>query len=112
MSVKKSTKKTVRKVIPATLASPVLHHADLRDVTLVFKARDARCVTVAGSFNDWDTQAHPLMYIADATFQTTLHLPPGEYRYKFVVDGHWMEDPVAATHERNAHGTLDSILYV
>ena len=85
---------------------------EMRDVILLCMAQDAHCVSVAGSFNGWDTQAHPMTHVADATFQAILRLPPGEYRYKFVVDGEWMEDPAAKAQERNAHGTLDSILQV
>ena len=56
-------------------------------------APEAGAVSVAGTFNDWDPTASPLTRRADGTWATTLDLPPGQYEYKFVVDGRWCCEP-------------------
>ena len=37
-------------------------------------------------------------------------LPPGQYEYKFIVDGEWMHDPANAKRKRNEYNTFNSIL--
>jgi beta-lactamase regulating signal transducer with metallopeptidase domain/peroxiredoxin len=59
--------------------------------------RPARAVNLAGTFNDWSTSSQALtdpdgdgVYTADVT------LKPGDYRYKFVIDGnYWTHDPAS-----------------
>lgn len=57
----------------------------------------AEKVYLAGFFNDWSPNAHPMDGPdSDGRFTTTLTLPPGRYEYKFVIDGkHWRSDPGA-----------------
>jgi len=52
-------------------------------------------VTIAGSFNDWSAVANPLVRDADGrSWRMTLDLPPGVYRYRFVLNGDsWVIDP-------------------
>jgi len=52
-------------------------------------APDAKAVFVAGTFNDWNTQSHPLKRARDGRWVLTLDLPPGRYEYKFIIDGQW-----------------------
>jgi 1,4-alpha-glucan branching enzyme len=54
----------------------------------------ANTVNVAGEFNNWDRQAHPLKKAKDGTWKVTLRLKPGSYEYMFVVDGQWRDDPL------------------
>jgi hypothetical protein len=45
-------------------------------------------VTVAGTFNEWDVKADKMKGPdADGDCTGTLDLPPGEYEYKFVLNG-------------------------
>lgn len=60
-------------------------------------------VAVAGDFNDWSTDAHPLTENADGTWSVLLDLPEGNYGYKLVEqtggafgsDEQWFCDPSA-----------------
>lgn len=84
-----------------------------QDVLFVYAAADeAQTVCVAGSFNAWTPAVHPLTRVSGTRFEARLCLPPGEYRYKFVVDGHWVEDPTAKAQVPNPFGTLDSLVQV
>src|SRR2546430_6141639 len=66
-------------------------------VRFVLYAPDAQRVAVAGTFNQWDQNAAPLIRAgASAVWTTTLVLPVGQHQYAFVVDGErWVADPAA-----------------
>lgn len=66
----------------------------MRNVTrLSCFAPAAREVFVAGSFNDWNPRATPLIGDADGTWEVELPLVPGRHEFKFVVDGCWCCEP-------------------
>jgi len=52
---------------------------------------------VAGTFNQWDRGAAPLVPAGKSgVWTTTLALPVGQHQYAFVVDGgRWVVDPGA-----------------
>lgn len=56
------------------------------------KNESPRRVTVAGDFNGWNTDSHPMQRKEDG-FELFVSLPPGGARYKFLVDGQWTTDP-------------------
>ena len=66
-------------------------------VRFVLHAPGAKRVTVAGTFNQWDQNAAPLIPAGtDGVWMTTLALPVGQHQYAFVVDGRrWVADPAA-----------------
>ncbi len=50
-------------------------------------------VHVAGSFNDWDPDAQPMVAQADGTYAVDLPLAPGPYTYKFIeIDRNAFDD--------------------
>lgn len=52
-------------------------------------------ISLVGSFNDWSTTAHPFVRTPTGEWLCQLRLPPGEYRYTFLVgDDNWMTDPL------------------
>ena len=73
----------------------------------------ARRVQIAGDFNGWNAIGTPLMPAAEiGAWRTTLPLPVGRYRYRFVVDGEWTCDPHNFEIERNEFGDYNSVLQV
>jgi hypothetical protein len=66
-------------------------------VRFVLYAPGAKHVTVAGTFNQWDQSAAPLVPAgASGVWRTTLAVPVGQHQYAFVVDGRrWVTDPAA-----------------
>ena len=66
-------------------------------VRFIFYAPSAHSVTIAGSFNQWDPGAAPLVPTATpGIWTTTLALPLGQHQYAFLVDGErWVVDPTA-----------------
>ena len=76
---------------PVAAAAP-----DSIAVRFVLYAPGAHHVSVAGTFNQWDRAAAPLVAASGGVWSATLMLPPGEHQYTFVVDGErWVPDPAA-----------------
>jgi len=73
---------------------------------------DAAQADITGSFNGWRTmpmhKAGPQGY-----WEISLDLPPGEYRYSFILDGgRRVADPTVWAREKDDFGTENSILDV
>jgi 1,4-alpha-glucan branching enzyme len=68
---------------------------------------DATEVRLAGSFNNWNPGATPLQHDGEACWRVELILTRGRYEYRFVVDGDWTDDPLAAAYVGNPFGTLN-----
>lgn len=72
----------------------------------------AKEVRLAGSFNNWDSGATPLRSDGEGRWEVELSLMRGRYEYRFVVDGNWTDDPLAAAYVANPFGTLNCLLLV
>ncbi len=66
-------------------------------VRFVLYAPGAKRVALAGTFNQWDQNAAPLVPAGTSgVWTTTLPVPVGQHQYAFVVDGkRWVADPAA-----------------
>ncbi|MCG8409339.1 MAG: AAA family ATPase [Phycisphaerales bacterium] len=76
------------------------------------QALGAHRVQLAGDFNDWNPDRTPMQHVADDTFQIKVPLGPGRYRYRYVIDGQWRNDPANYQVETNPYGELNNILDV
>ena len=75
------------------------------------RAPGATLVTLAGTFNSWNTDFTPLQKGADGVWSVTLTLKPGlTYQYKYLVDGHWIPDPANPIAEEDGCGGYNSVL--
>jgi len=86
-------------ILVLVLASPQppLQPANVVFVRFMLHAPGAKSVSVAGTFNQWDQSAAPLIPAGTGgVWTTTLALPVGQHQYAFVVDGRrWVADPAA-----------------
>jgi 1,4-alpha-glucan branching enzyme len=80
------------------------------DVSVDFPS--AKKVFIAGTFNNWSPDSDQLAKGAGGKFHITLHLDPGKYEYKFVVDGTWTEDPGNQDTVADPYGGVNSVLTV
>lgn len=71
---------------------------------------DAHRVIVAGEFNNWNEE-QLVMKKTDTGWELPYVLGPGNYQYKFIVDGQWMTDP-ANPHLASLYGHTNSVLTV
>jgi hypothetical protein len=92
---------------PATPAP----QASLVTVRFVLVAPEAHAVSLAGTFNQWNPRATPLVRTgANGAWTATLTLPPGQHQYAFVVDGvRWVPDPGAPAVD-DGFGRRNSVL--
>ena len=54
---------------------------------------DARSMALTGDFIDWDPEGIEMERDEYGTWSTHYSLPPGKYKYKFIIDGKAMPDP-------------------
>ncbi len=78
----------------------------------VIRAAGANRVQLAGDFNDWNPSRTPLQHVDHDTFQIKLPLRPGRYHYRYVIDGHWRNDPENHRVETNPYGDLNNVVEV
>ena len=71
----------------------------------------AKRVSVAGSFNNWDTTQLSAKKDTKGNWAVKVNLKPGKYEYKFFVDGSWINDP-AVSAVYNSFGTQNSVVEV
>lgn len=86
--------------------------SNAKRVTLALEAPEAQQVYLAGSFNDWEPTAARMSLSQDGRWTATLALAPGEYQYRFVVDGEWCDDPECDERCANAFGGENCVLRV
>ena len=103
------------KVNPASLNQPVADRfpaLEEQEVVLEFVSPTASEVKVAGEFNDWCPESTPLIKTKDREWVVRLMLRAGEYKYRLVVNGQWIEDPEADQRAANPRGGFNSVLRV
>ena len=83
-----------------------------RAVTLEYIDAPGKVVMVAGSFNNWQPDKVLNDKNGDGHYRCRLMLYPGEYHYKFVVDGEWRSDSANPDFIPNEYGSLNSVLIV
>ena len=78
-------------------------------VTFTVPAAEAKQVTVAGNWNEWNTEAEPLKKLKNGTFKGTVNLEAGQaYEFKYVVDGQWQNDVEADAYAWNDYAAADN----
>ena len=71
-------------------------------------------VYLAGSFNNWQPAAEKMNGPdEEGTYTLKYNLRPGEYQYKFVINGeHWFHDPDNKLTTADGHGGQNSIIKI
>jgi 1,4-alpha-glucan branching enzyme len=77
-----------------------------------FQAPKTRQVSLAGDFNNWDTNAAPMQKGPDDIWRLSVPLRPGRYEYRFYADGVWRDDPSAQQRAANALGSENCVRIV
>ncbi len=84
-----------------------------RPYTFQIQNPNANEVYAVGDFNGWQRKERfRLVRIEDGKFFKRTLLRGGVYRYKFLVDGNWVEDPLNPEKVSNPFGGFDSILKI
>ena len=85
---------------------------NLNEVLVKARFPEAKEVRIVGDFNGWRADETALMSGNDGSWLKQLNLEPGQYHYRFVVDGQWLADPENPLRERNPYGEFDSLLKI
>lgn len=80
------------------------------EVTFTLVAPQASSVAVVGTFNDWDPGKNPMVRDDQGRWTVRLPLPPGRYKYQFLVDGQFLADPNAVEKETDGFGHENAVL--
>ena len=104
-------------VFEASLWKPITEkvsreQTEKRKVTFKVRAPDAKKVQLAGEFNNWDPNSHPMERDDEGFWKVELRLASGRYEYKLIVDGRWWEDIGETNSVKNPFGTLNKLLVV
>ena len=97
--------------------APVAEAADVREppgvTQFVLIAPEADSVLLVGDFNDWGLSTTRLVrQPGGSVWWATVVLPPGRYRYAFIVNGaNWRSDPAAPASE-DEFGRPNSVITV
>ena len=90
----------------------VIHQHD-GSVEFAYFRPAAQQVTLVGDFNNWQPGELPLERDERGWWRVRLALGPGEYRFKYQVDGKiWEADFAAYGVENDKHGGWNSVLWV
>ncbi len=103
--------KTVVKKAAKCAAKKPCAKVAAKTVKFTVHAEKGKAVYVAGCFNKWNPTAKKMAFKA-GVYSATVKLVPGEYQYKFIIDGTWCADPENVNAVPNDQGTFNSVLIV
>ena len=84
-----------------------------RDVMFFMEAPDAGQVTLVGEFNGWMPETAPSLERDEkGVWRGRLTLPPGDYQYKYLIDGEWILDPENPLQIIDKNGIINSLIKV
>lgn len=84
----------------------------LTEVSFSLSAPEAKEVYVLGDFNDWKLDDNSRMNADNDIWMKKINLASGHYRYRFVIDGRWIEDTNNPAKEMNPYGSMNSLIKV
>jgi chromosome partitioning protein len=101
---------------PETLAAVAPEDGPVREVVVRYRDAAAGEVRIAGDFNGWipdrGVDSRVQEEGRERVWTKVLHLPPGTYQYRYVVDGEWREDPENPRFVAGPIGGRNSLLVV
>lgn len=82
-------------------------------VLFTLDMKGAEEVAVTGEFTNWSREGLPMERgEQDGVWKILVDIKPGEYEYRFIVDGVWIKDPANSDFVRNEFGQENSLLIV
>jgi hypothetical protein len=72
----------------------------------------AESVKLAADFTDWEQFPLNMTRTKNGVWHATVPLLPGQYSYRFIVDGQWCDDPNPVQLVPNPFGTSNAVVKV
>ncbi len=73
---------------------------------------NAQSVSLAGDFNGWDTQKHPMKKDKKGLWKIDVALNPGAYQFRYFIDNSWWMNDPATGEIPNDQGSANSVVTV
>jgi hypothetical protein len=86
--------------------------SELKITEFHLKAPLAQSVKLVADFTDWEKYPLDLIKSEDGVWYADVPLSPGQYAYRFIVDGQWRDDPHPVQLVPNAFGTVNAVVKV
>jgi hypothetical protein len=86
--------------------------SDLKMTEFHLEAPFAESVKLAADFTDWERFPLDLIKSEDGVWYTNVPLPPGQYAYRFIVDGQRCDDPHPAELVPDPAGNVNAVVNV
>jgi 1,4-alpha-glucan branching enzyme len=96
----------------APLVQATQHSDTLKETTFKIEAAHAHEVLLAGCFTEWKKSPVKMVKGGGGVWHAKVNLKPGSYRYRFLVDGNWQNDPSHTNRVPNPYGSADMVLQV
>jgi 1,4-alpha-glucan branching enzyme len=97
---------------PAKVVTEMSNAVRGKDIEFRLEAPAARSVELVADFTDWTKSPVRLAKGRDGVWQTAVSLLPGQYSYRFIVDGQWCDDPRCTQRVANPFGTTNCVFSV
>jgi len=101
--IEKQIKETVKRELPKL---------KINESIFTVEAPEAKEVHLVGDFNGWKLGDDTTMELDNGKWKKRMNLNPGQYHYRFVVDGEWIEDPNNPTKAKNPFGQMNSLIEI
>jgi 1,4-alpha-glucan branching enzyme len=76
------------------------------------EAPSAKSVKLAADFTDWEKFPLDMMKSKNGIWFSVIPLAPGQYSYRFIVDGQWYDDPRSTQRVPNPFGSENAVIAV
>ncbi len=73
---------------------------------------NARLVSLVGDFNHWNPENDLMEKGENGIWRLVKRLPPGQYRYMYIIDGRWVPDVYNERSAADENGDIVSIIIV
>jgi hypothetical protein len=85
---------------------------ELKMVEFSLEMPAAKTVQLAADFTGWGQSPINMIRFGDGVWSTSVPLPAGIYAYRFLVDGHWYDDPRMVLRQSHSTDTGKAIIQV
>jgi hypothetical protein len=76
------------------------------------QSASASSVRLAADFTGWEKSPVDLVKSEHGIWHAVVPLPPGDYSYRYIVDGKWCDDPHCEQGIPNPFGTVNAVISV
>jgi 1,4-alpha-glucan branching enzyme len=81
---------------------------EIKNTEFTLEASSAKSVLLAADFTNWEKSPLPMIKAEKGVWHVVVPLAPGNYSYRYIVDGKWSDDPQCSYRIPNSFGTANA----